>query len=116
MNLTGRPVYQKGQKGPRRGARPPNAAERRHWDRVLQVPCIAGPAGCKGRLMIHHCGTGAGGRKDHMKVLPLCYGHHQGPDGIDGREHGMSKKKWQAIHGTEDELLEKLNIMLKLIK
>lgn len=90
-------------------ARPPNAAERRYWDRVIQVGCIlcGSPAG------IHHCGTGAGGRKDHMKVLPLCWYHHQGPDGIDGREYGMSKRRWQERHGTEEELMKQLTERLK---
>lgn len=112
MNLTGRPVYQKGEKRRSRGkARPKNAAESKHWENVLGLgKCMVGPFGCRGRLTIHHCGTGAGGRKDHMKVLPLCEEHHQGREGIDGK--AMSKRDWQEKYGTEDFLLFKLEALL----
>lgn len=69
---------------------------------------------CYGRNTIHHCFTGAGGRKNHRKVLPLCVGHHIGPQGIDGRV--MSKKKWQAIYGSEQELLDLLDFKLKQLE
>lgn len=104
MNLTGRPVYQKGQKRAS-GARPPTAAEKRHWDAVLKLGCIIGGE-CSGRVTIHHCGTGGGGRKDHKKVIPLCWGHHLGADGIDGKR--MSKREWQERHGTEAELIARV--------
>lgn len=113
MNLTGRPVYQKGEKRRSRSkARPPNAEEKKHWDRVLALGiCIVG-CGCRGRLTIHHCGTGAGGRKDHMKVIPLCYEHHQGAEGIDGKR--MSKRAWQEKYNTEGYYLKKLDALLDL--
>lgn len=121
MNLTGRPVYQKGQKRKSRAAaRAPNAAERRHWDALLKLGCIlAGRIAhegfeCQGRVTIHHCGTGGGGRKDHLKVLPLCWEHHLGAKGIDGKR--MSKRQWQETYGTEDELLEMLHIRLNQIE
>lgn len=108
MNLTGRAVYQKGTKRKSRGvARRPNAEEKRHWAKVAALGCVVGPAGCKGRVSIHHCGTGAGGRKDHMKVIGLCLEmHHTGPEGIDGKR--MSKRAWQAKYGTEAVLLTRV--------
>jgi hypothetical protein len=113
MNLTGRPVYQKGQKRKSRAAaRAPNAEERRHWDRVGKLPCMVGPVNCRGRITIHHTGTGGGGRKNHMKVLPICEHHHLGDEGIDSLAGKMSRREWEERFGTEAELLEKLeNIM-----
>ncbi len=117
MNLCGRPPYQKGLKQPlsRGKARPPTKQEREYWERVRALGCIVGPLGCQGRITIHHCGTGAGGRKNHMKVIPLCEDmHHTGPDGVDGRHHGMSKKRWQEKYGSEDSLMQMVDRLLKL--
>lgn len=118
MNLTGRPVYQKGQRRRSRGkARPANAEERRHWEKVRALGCLLehtvfeGGFECEGPIAIHHCFTGAGGRKDHMKVIPLCHEHHQGAKGIDGQR--MSKKKWQEKYGTEAVLLKRVQRRLK---
>lgn len=107
MNLTGRPVYQKGtkRKSPAK-ARPSNKAELEHWERVKKLACIVGPEGCNYRglpVTRHHCGTGGGGRKNHMKVIPLCWEHHLGAKGIDGKR--MSKRDWQLEYGQEDILL-----------
>lgn len=113
MNLTNRPVYQKDQKRSKQelsGARPPNAEEKRHWARVCQLGCLI----CRRPATIHHTGTGAGGRKDHMKVLPLCYHHHQGDEGIDAKHNGspQSKRAWQGIYGLEEDLLAQVELEL----
>lgn len=79
-------------------AKAPTAAQRRRWDRVANLGCLL----CGGPATIHHLFTGAGGRKNHDRVAPLCYWHHLGPEGIDGRK--LSKKQWQEIHMTEDEM------------
>jgi hypothetical protein len=67
-------------------------------------------------MTVHHCGTGAGGRKDHRKVIGLCYGHHQGDEGIDAKHNGspQSKRAWMKKYGTEDMLLERVRMALKL--
>lgn len=94
-------------------ARQPNAAEKRHWQAIAMLSCIVGPQGCDYRglpVTIHHCATGAGGRKDHMKVLGLCWEHHLGAEGIDGKR--MSKREWQAKYGQEDVLLARVSKML----
>lgn len=75
-------------------------AERAHMAKVRDLNCIL----CGGIAAVHHCETGRGGRKNHMKVLPLCYAHHQGWDGI----HTLGRKAWQAKHGTEQELMQKV--------
>jgi hypothetical protein len=51
---------------------------------------------------IHHCETGAGGRKDEDKVLPLCHEHHQGKRGI----HTLSRGVWAIYYGTEQYLMD----------
>lgn len=111
MNLTARPVYMKGAKRRKRGL-PPTARHRKYWDKVCATGCII--AGCERWAGIHHCFTGAGGRKDHFKVLPLCHFHHQGDEGIDAKHNGspQSKKAWMKKYGTEEELIELLKIKL----
>ena len=86
----------------------PTKQQRARWSRIAEMGCMI----CASPAEIHHCFTGAGGRKNHDKVIPLCPEHHRGAQGIDGRYYGMSKKKWQSIYGTEQELLDKLESML----
>lgn len=85
-------------------ARPPNAEEKRHHAKVRDLGCII----CGSPAALHHAGTGMGGRKDHMKILPLCYFHHQGEEGI----HTLSRRVWQEKYGTEQFLLGKINLLL----
>lgn len=47
-----------------------------------------------------------------MKVIPLCWGHHQGPEGIDGQK--LSKRQWQSKYGTEVELMAETQRRLTL--
>ncbi len=121
MNITKRPVYQKGQPRTRskakvkrkskNGARPANAEERRHWARVRPLGCLVCNSECKGRTTIHHCGTGGGGRKNHMLVIPLCVYHHTGAGGINGGI--ISRRAWEEKHGTETYFLKLLERKLK---
>lgn len=103
MNLCGRPPYQKGQR--RKKSNRPADAERAYWSRVSALGCIVGPDGCLGRTTIHHCGTGGGGRKDHRKVIGLCWEHHLGDSGVNSLSGKMSRREWESLHGTEEELL-----------
>lgn len=96
-------------------ARPANADERRTWERIIELGCIVGPSPhCQGRITIHHCGTGAGGRKDHKLVVGLCWGHHLGPEGIDGKR--VSKRQWQEKYGTEIGLMVKTQELLDVVR
>lgn len=104
MNLTGRPVYVKGQKRKAR-SRSPNATELNHWTKVRSLGCQARGCG-RANPEIHHCGTGGGGRKDHMKVIGLCELHHRGEQGI----HTLSRRVWEPIFGSEAEHLERVAI------
>lgn len=61
--------------------------------------------------MLHHPRSGTGwGRASHMDVLPLCYFHHQGAEGI----HTLGSKAWARKYWTEAELLEDVRTLLCL--
>lgn len=77
-------------------------AEKKHHEKVRELGCIVFE--CFNPAAIHHIGTGMGGRKDHMRVIPLCHLHHQGKQGI----HTLSRRIWQKIYGYEEELLMKV--------
>ncbi len=82
-------------------AKAPTKAEKAHMARVAEMPCIV----CGDEpVSVHHALTGSGGRRNHMLVLPLCYRHHQGKDGI----HTVGRPIWQLAYGTETELLAKV--------
>lgn len=84
----------------------PTKAQREMWGRLAEYGCVV--CACS-MPEIHHALTGAGGRKNHDKVLPLCFNHHRGPQGI----HTIGRKAWARIYGTEQELLDKLSLMLQ---
>lgn len=88
----------------------PTTNEKRHMDRVAALGCIVRACGCT--ATIHHCGTYMGGGRDHMRVLPLCWPHHLGPEGIDGKK--MGKRVWEEKYGSEEELLARVNWLLGL--
>lgn len=85
-------------------ARQPNAEEKRHHAKVRELGCII----CVSPTELHHAGTGMGGRKDHMRVIPLCYHHHRGAEGI----HTLSRRVWQEKYGTEQFLLDRIDLLL----
>lgn len=96
MNLTNRPITPKGSK--RKRSNKPTEAQRERWERIRSLGCIV----CGVMAEIHHCFTGAGGRKNHDKVIPLCHYHHRGGAGI----HSIGRKTWQELFGKEQELIE----------
>jgi len=108
VNLTGQDVYQKGQK--RKLSNQPSAEDRKHWERVRELGCIVKDSCCQGYTTIHHCGTRRGGRKDHRKVIPLCWEHHLGANGIDGKR--ISFREWQERFGTEQDHLAQTHLLL----
>ncbi len=76
----------------------PRKSDQIYWQKLRDLGCII----CGSPPAIHHCGTGMGGRKDHKFILPLCYEHHQGSQGI----HTLSRRVWQEKYGTEEELVK----------
>lgn len=76
-------------------------AEKQHMDKVAQLCCCARGCGRPGPSTVHHIDTYMGGGRDHFKTIPLCWPHHLGPQGIDGKR--MGKRVWEAKYGTEHE-------------
>jgi hypothetical protein len=95
----------------------PTKEQRQRWDEITQLGCPVNNWECTPRVItIHHCGTEAGGRKDHDKVIGLCFNHHLSKDyGIDGRGR-YSKITWQEHYNTEQYYLDKLEKLLELKK
>ncbi len=67
---------------------------------------------CVPEITLHHTHVGAGGRKNHDLIVPLCWESHLGVYGIDGR-YKISKIDWQEKFATEDAMLETVERMLK---
>ena len=83
------------------------AEEKRLHDKIARVGCIA----CRHdgwtnfEVSIHHI-DGRTKPGAHLKVLPLCAGHHQDGTGIPGlvAVHPW-KARFEAQYGKQDELL-----------
>lgn len=64
---------------------------------VAQLPCV-----CCGRYpsTVHHTrhGRNSQGRSSDYATIPLCYDHHQGPDGLD--TYG-SPARWKSNYGLD---------------
>ncbi len=77
----------------------PETIAHKNW--VASQPCMI--PGCPGRSNVHHIRIN-GEPRDHFKTIPLCWNHHQGPEGI----HGLGKYTWRKINGHELDMLDKL--------
>lgn len=83
--------------------KPMTKAQKRVADKIAALGCIVcvneglGETPCQ----IHHCETGAGGRRDHDKIIGLCDFHHNGAEGV----HKLSRPIWQEKYGTEQQLM-----------
>jgi hypothetical protein len=73
--------------------------------KIKSMPCITCDA--PPPVEAHHICVG-GRRLGHLFTLPLCQSCHEGAFSI-----GNSKKQFIAKHGTELELLEKVNKRLQ---
>ena len=72
------------------------AAEKRHMDRVAQLPCAV--CGADG-VHIHHLreGQGMSQRASNWLVIPLCPPCHTGPNGIHGNKSLMRIQKLDEL-------------------
>jgi len=58
----------------------------------------------KTRTEIHHLRAGMGMSQKNIKCIPLCIDHHRGSKcGF----HGLGRKKFEGLYGSEKFLLEK---------
>lgn len=56
-----------------------------------------------GEVQLHHLRTGGWGKGDYKTLIPLCFNHHQGQDGI----HQLGTKAWERrFDVSQRELLE----------
>jgi len=82
-------------------------AEKAHKAALAESPCVIcvmlhGPHE-GGNVTLHHLRTGGWGKGDYRTLIPLCFNHHQGKDGI----HTLGTKAWERKFGvTQRELLE----------
>ena len=94
--------------------RNPNSKEKKHMDRVSQLGCIVcylqGFYGVPAE--IHHI-EGKTKPETHFKVLPLCFEHHRMGSDMEPISRHPYKARFEKAYGTEYELLELVNSMVK---
>ena len=66
---------------------------------VAALPCVICGAW---PVSVHHCISGRYGqhKAPDRATIPLCWNHHQGPDGIH-----TSKRAWEAAYGLDTDYL-----------
>ena len=70
-------------------------AEKAHKAKLADMACMI----CErlygqhpgGNVTLHHLRSGGWGKGDYTTLMPLCYNHHQGVDGI----HTLGTKAWE---------------------
>lgn len=77
------------------------AAEKRHLDRLAQLPCVLGKAlgDYHGPVQIHHLreGQGISQRGSDFLAVPLCPDCHQGVHGVHGDRSLMRIAKVEEL-------------------
>jgi hypothetical protein len=89
----------KGPLGQKTGKPKKTSAGRAHMARVASLPCV-----CCGYwpVAVHHCCSGRFGtdKASDFDTIPLCFNHHQGPEGIH-----TQKETWEATYGLDTDYL-----------
>ena len=70
-----------------------------HLARVATLACVI----CGARpVHVHHCISGRYSQRKSpdIETIPLCWNHHQGPEGIH-----QDKAAWEALHGPDTRYL-----------
>lgn len=89
--------------------KPATAQERKHLARVAALGCLI--CGCQAE--IHHIRArgSMGKRSSHFETISLCPRHHR--TGGHGVAIHAGQKTFEAKYGTEEELLDRVNWLLK---
>ena len=78
------------------------------WEHMAAVKCLPCAAcGAAGPSQAHHV-TGDKQPRSDFRVIPLCWGCHQGPDG-----YHASKRAWVERHGPDYAMIEAVNAALR---
>lgn len=85
--------------GPAKKKKPPK--DKAHLSWVASQGCMI--PGCLNQPCVHHIRE-CGEERDDRRTIPLCWYHHQGPEGF----HFMGKKVWVKKYGRELDMLKKL--------
>jgi len=84
-------------------------AEKAHKAKLAEMCCMI----CEriygqhagGNVTLHHLRTGGWGKGGYETLIPLCYNHHQGAEGI----HTMGTKAWERhFDVTQQDLLNEI--------
>ena len=89
--------------------KPPTVAEKLFMERVALLGCII--TGHKGNFLTIHHVRRHGEPRNHYKVLPLIDFLHLKQVGNE-KSIEWSLPKWEAVHGTQEELLIKVYELL----
>ena len=86
----------------------PTKAEREYMGRVAELGCAI----CGGFAEVHHIttGVGMGQRASHYETIALCPEHHR--TGGHGVAIHAGIKTWEALYGTEIDILALTRISL----
>lgn len=85
-------------------------AEKAHKAKLADMACVI----CEriygqhpgGNVTLHHLRTGGWGKGGYDTLIPLCFNHHQGTDGI----HTLGTKAWEIrFDVSQRDLLNLLN-------
>lgn len=86
-----------------------NKETKKHYDKIASLGCVL----ClflglgETRPQIHHIRR-YGGKRDNAPVIPLCFSHHTGNEGV----HGLGAKGFEKRYGISQEFLLELTTML----
>lgn len=88
-----------------------NKSDRTRLNALSELGCIVcrnlghGPTPSEVHHLIGHPWKGLSQRASHQETIPLCPEHHRGNQGI----HGMGRRAWEAVYGSQADLLEQVN-------
>ena len=89
-----------------------NKAMTARLDRVAQLGClVCGDMGFHDSPALIHHQLGYG--RDDNRVIPLCYYHHA--DGGWGQAVHDGTKTWEAAHGTQQSMVDRVNILVPIV-
>ena len=92
-------LARRGALGQKAGNPKSTAAGKAHMARVAQLPCVICGAS---PVEVHHCKSGRYSQRkaSDFDTIPLCWNHHQGPDGFH-----TAQRTWEALHGPDTGFL-----------